>query len=82
MVKIKNDCSSNSYQVMKYYRKSIFRLRRYIKSINNIPSKAKWDKYAVKHKLLSSLTIGYLSGYGFNRLCRAMIKAIHKNNYK
>ena len=42
------------------------------------PSEKQWNQYAMCQKYLSGKTIGYLSGIGFNSLCRKLRKEINK----
>lgn len=62
-----------------YYEESIYALIEYMKSNEKNPSENKWDKIAISEKYLSSKTIGYISGIGFNTLCRNLRKQINKN---
>ena len=62
------------------YEKSIAELKKYMKDTNKRPSEKKWCEYAVKNRLLSSQSMGYICGIGFNKLCRKVIKEIHKEN--
>lgn len=61
-----------------YYEESIYALIEYIKENEQNPNEKKWDKIAVDKKYLSSKTIGYISGVGFNKLCRNLRKQINK----
>ena len=62
-----------------YYRESIDALINYMKNNEQNPSENRWDRYAIIKKHLSSKTLGYLSGIGFNTLCRNIRKQINKN---
>ena len=61
-----------------YYNKSIDALIEYIKNNEINPSEKRWNKYAIKNGYLSSQTIGYLDGAGFNKLCKRIRKKIEK----
>lgn len=61
-----------------YYEKSIDALIGYMKNNEQNPSQKKWDEFAIYNKYLSSKTIGYISGIGFNKLCRNLRKKINK----
>lgn len=61
-----------------YYEESMNALIQYMKSHDQNPSEKRWDQYAIYEKYLSSKTIGYLSGVGFNTLCRKLRKEINK----
>jgi len=56
------------------YEKSVKELKKYIINNKNRPSEKVWNKYAIENGLLLSGTIGYISGKGFNALCRELIK--------
>lgn len=62
-----------------YYEKSIYALVEYMKNNEKNPSEKSWDEIAICNKYLSSKTIGYLSGRGFNKLCRNLRKEINKD---
>ena len=62
-----------------YYRESMNALISYMKNNEQNPSEDRWDKYAIIEKHLSSKTLGYLSGIGFNTLCRKLRKEINRN---
>lgn len=66
-------------QKRNYYEESIYALIQYMKNNDKNPSEKRWDKKAIDEKYLSSKTIGYLSGMGFNKLCRKLRKQINKN---
>ena len=61
-----------------YYEESIEALTQYIRNNETNPSEKCWNHYAIHEKYLSSKTIGYLSGMGFNTLCRKKRKQINK----
>lgn len=62
-----------------YYEKSIEFLKKYIQLTEQNPSESKWNEYAIKEKYLSSKSMGYISGIGFNKLCRKIRKEINNN---
>lgn len=62
-----------------YYKKSIDALVEYMKNNEKNPSEKCWDKFAICNNYLSSKTIGYISGMGFNTFCRNVRKEINKN---
>lgn len=62
-----------------YYEESIYALIEYMKNNKKNPSEKEWDKFAINEKHLSSKTIGYISGIGFNKLCRNLRKEINKS---
>lgn len=62
----------------KYYEKSMGALVQYMKDNEENPSEKRWNRYAISQKCLSSKTIGYLSGIGFNTLCRKLRKELNK----
>lgn len=59
-----------------YYNESYYALNEYIKKYNNTPSEVKWNKYAIENQYLSSQTIGYIYGKGFNKLCKELKKEL------
>lgn len=61
-----------------YYEESIYALTEYMKENEQNPSENKWDNYVLDKKYLSSKTIGFLSGIGFNNLCRKMRKELNR----
>ncbi len=65
-----------------YYEKSINALVQYIKKHDSNPSEKWWNQYAIRKKYLSSKTIGYLSGMGFNTFCRKTRKKVNKEKTK
>lgn len=62
------------YSILECYEKSIIELEKYIKQNRKRPNENEWNKYALDNGLLSSESIGYICGIGFNKLCRKMIK--------
>lgn len=65
---------SNKYVVQFYYEISLKELERYIKTTRTRPNEKTWNRYAVQNGYLSSESIGYICGIGFNKLCRKIIK--------
>lgn len=61
-----------------YYKETLDALIQYMENNEKNPSENRWDKYAIDKKYLSSKTMGYLSGIGFNTLCRKLRKEINK----
>lgn len=66
-------------QTKNYYEESIYALIEYMKNNEKNPNEKEWDKFAVCRRYLSSKTIGYIYGKGFNKLCRNLRKQINKN---
>lgn len=64
----KKDCYKNSMEA----------LIEYMNENEKNPSEKQWNQYATCQKYLSGKTIGYLSGMGFNTLCRKLRKEINK----
>ena len=61
------------------YNKSFEELKNYIRIKNDIPSEQEWNKYCVEQNLLCSKSLEYRYGKKFNKMCRELIKEIHKN---
>lgn len=61
-----------------YYNTSIYALTEYIKNNEKNPNEKSWNKMAVEDDYLSSETIGYLYGEGFNKLCKDIRKKLKK----
>lgn len=64
---------------MENYDKSFQELKNYLKTTNSIPSEQKWNKYCIEQNLLSSKSMEYMYGKKFNKMCRELIKEVHKN---
>lgn len=62
-----------------YFEETINALIKYMEKNELNPNEKQWNNYAINRKYLSSKTIGYLSGIGFNTLCRKIRKQINKN---
>ena len=77
---IENDKKFNNKTVQSYYNQSLEMLIEYIKQNDTNPNEIKWNKYALKNKLLSAESIGYIYGKGFNKMCKDIRKAI--KNYQ
>ncbi len=60
-----------------YYQESIEALTQYIKENKLIPTEKVWNKVASAKNLLTSQSLGYLSGIKFSDLCKDIYK-----NYK
>lgn len=60
------------------YEESMNALVQYMKNHDKNPSEKGWNEYAIHEKYLSSRTLGYLSGVGFNTLCRQQRKQINR----
>lgn len=57
-----------------YYKNSIEALTQYIQKTKIIPTEKMWNKKAVEENLLTSQTLGYLSGVKFPDLCKTIYK--------
>jgi len=62
--------------ISSYYNQSIDALIEYIKNSEINPSEARWNQYAIKYGYLSSQSMGYLDGIGFNKLCKRIRKEL------
>ena len=71
---------NKSKKIQSYYNKSIEALIKYMKNSNTNPNENCWNKYALKNNYLSSKSIGYIYGDGFNTLCRKIRKDINREN--
>lgn len=60
------------------YEESMNALVQYMRNDEKNPSEKQWNRYAICYEYLSSKTMGYLSGIGFNTLCRKLRKKINK----
>lgn len=79
---IKNKIKDEKKEYKKdYYNESTNELIKYMKKHEKNPNEKQWDKYAIQNGYLSSKTIGYLSGIGFNTLCRNLRKQINKEKH-
>ncbi len=79
ILSIENEKKYNKTALQNYYLDSIIELIEYMKINEKNPSENEWNKYIVGKKYLSSKSIGYMYGYGFNNLCRKLRKDINKN---
>ena len=61
-------------EFIEIYTKSMIELEKLIKKNKARPSEKAWNKYAIENGFLLSGTLGYISGIGFNKLCRQIIK--------
>ena len=59
-----------------YYNKSMEALKEYMQNNEINPSEIRWNKYALAHGYLSSQSMGFLDGDGFNKLCKEIRKEI------
>ena len=64
----------NNAELKIMYERTIEALEDYIKATGKRPNEKVWNQYAIKNNYLSSETIGYICGIGFNKLCRIIIK--------
>ena len=64
----------NENELLEIYNISIEALEKYIKETGKRPNEKIWNRYAIENNYLSSETIGYICGIGFNKLCRNLIK--------
>lgn len=60
--------------VESHYASSIDALSQYINENEKNPTEKIWNQFAREHGFLSSLSLGYISGFGFNILCKKMRK--------
>ncbi len=67
---LKNEELKRKLESKNYYQNSIKGLMEYIKNNEQNPSEQRWNRYAIEHGYLSAKVIGYLSGKGFNKLCK------------
>lgn len=68
----------NHNELIQMYNITIEALEKYIKENKKRPNEKTWNQYAIKNNYLSSETIGYFCGIGFNKLCRIIMKNIKK----
>ena len=88
IIKYQNKEACNTKRIVKYrtnikrktdyYQKSLRALVEYMKKNEKNPSENVWNKFAIANRYLSGKSIGYLSGVGFNRLCKNIRKKINK----
>lgn len=76
MLSIEIDNKYNKNTVQSYYTKSMQALIEYIQINEKNPSEVRWNHYAIKKGYLSSQTMGYIYGQGFNKLCKAIRKKL------
>jgi len=77
-ISIELDRKNNSGTLQCYYNDSLEELIKYIRENENNPSEVRWNKYAITKGYLSSQTIGYIYGDGFNKLCKEIRKELKK----
>lgn len=70
----------NNNTIQSYYNDSFEALINYIKESEKNPSELRWNMYAIQNRYLSSQTIGYIYGNGFNKLCKKIRKEINEEN--
>lgn len=75
-IAIEIDKIYNKNTVQSYYNESLDALTNYIKENEINPSEVRWNKYAVENRYLSSETMGYIYGEGFNKLCKELRKEL------
>lgn len=73
-----NDVIEEKEKKRNYYDETIYALIQYMKNNEKNPSEKRWDEVAIKEQCLSSKTIGYVSGIGFNKFCRNLRKQINR----
>jgi len=76
MLSIELDNLRYKNTIQSYYNESIEALIKYMQVNEMNPSEVRWNHYAVKNGYLSSQTMGYIYGQGFNKLCKAIRKKI------
>lgn len=69
---------NNYNELIVTYHLTIDALKKYIKENNKRPNEKQWNRFAIENNYLSSESIGYMCGIGFNKLCRKIIKEIKK----
>lgn len=69
---------NNKKTIQSYYNKSINALMYYMKENLKNPSEKEWDTYIVDKTYLSSKSMGYIFGNGFNQLCKQLRKKMNK----
>ena len=61
-----------------YYQESVEELTQYIKENKSVPTEKVWNKIAATKSLLTSQSLGYLSGMKFSDLCKDIYKNCKK----
>lgn len=69
---------ANKKKETDYYQKSLHGLIEYMKKNEKNPSESVWNRFAIANRYLASKSMGYLSGTGFNRLCKNIRKKLNK----
>ena len=64
------------------YQETMQALISYIKTNETNPNEKKWNRIAIEKGLLSSKSMGYLEGIGFNKLCKKLRKEIKNGMQK
>ena len=67
---LRNQELKKKLKARKYYENSLSGLEQYMRDNEKNPSEQRWNRYALEHGYLSAKVIGYLSGKGFNKLCK------------
>lgn len=65
----------NTSNFIDIYILSISELKKLMSRTRTRPNEKIWNSFAIKNGLLLSGTLGYISGKGFNKLCRELIKS-------
>lgn len=68
----------NKKTIQSYYNHSFNALVKYIETNEINPNEVKWNRYAVENRYLSSETMGYIYGNGFNKLCKDIRKELRE----
>lgn len=75
-ISIELDKKDKDDTIQSYYNDSLSALIKYIETNEVNPSEVRWNNYAVKNGHLSSQTMGYIYGNGFNKLCKEIRKEL------
>jgi len=75
-ISIELDKKYNADTLQSYYNDSLNALIKYIETNEKNPSEVRWNNYVVKKGYLSSQTMGYIYGNGFNKLCKEIRKEL------
>lgn len=76
MLSIEIDKKYNKDTIQSYYSNSFNGLTEYIRENEMNPSEVRWNRYAIINDYLSSKTMGYIYGNGFNKLCKEIRKGL------
>ncbi len=69
---------NNATTIESYYNNSYKALTEYIQLSETNPTEVMWNRHAIKNRYLSSETMGYIDGEGFNKLCKKIRKKIKR----